>query len=178
MYILTKWFNKSFGRQYRWRYNLRKCKKLSKSEKEIFLCGLIHRTSRRYRCTLRLVLDSAHNAPTFYKSSRKILFLVDASCCILIRAMPNERKWLSAFFPFFCLYFFFISLVRFRNKKYTHHVVIGKICEKLVNIQLTERRSIDYCMYDVRWLKIKVLQVFNILIFDVKIDRLNIITYI
>lgn len=76
-----------------------------------FFCVVSHHrtlTSRRHRRTSRLALDSAHNAPTFYKSSRKILFLVDASCCILIRAMPNELKWLSAFsFSFFCLYSFF-----------------------------------------------------------------------
>lgn len=90
-----------------------------------FFCVVSHHrtlTSRRHRRTSRLALDSAHNAPTFYKSSRKILFLVDASCCILIRAMPNELKWLSAFsFSFFCLYSFFFYLVGqiFESKIYT-----------------------------------------------------------
>lgn len=110
-----------------------KTRQVECEEKNFFACShLTHRTLTGRRChrTSRLALDSARNAPIFYKSSRKILFLVGASRCILIRAIPNERKWLSAFSLSFFLFIllFFISLVRFSNRKYTRRsIVIGNL---------------------------------------------------
>lgn len=108
--------NKNSCLQYRRRrYNSKKHEKLSEREKKSF-CMDSHRilTSRRHRRTSRL--DSVHNASTFYKSSRKILFLVGASRCILIRIMLNKRKW----YIFFFIFLFLLFLVRFSNRKYIY----------------------------------------------------------